>query len=427
MNILEILIQLRDDLRAWVTNNLKTLDSKIDEKTIYVDNELDSTSVNPVQNKTIANEISSINDRIGYKSVSEQISSAIAKQPHFSGDYNDLINAPNILEDGAGTMIITDDSGNIIFKADANGMHTTALSLNGEGVATKKYVDEAVGNIDIPDVDFNGYATEDYVSDAIDTAKAELGECIVVKNEEWKVVGSSGNAIFSVDASGAHAASLTLNGKSVEAIIDEKAIEKVADVIDSAPDALNTLNELAAALGDDPNFATTVATEIGKKVDKVSGKGLSTNDFTNEYKNTLDNLGSMAFNEVDPTVPAWAKEETKPSYTANEVGALADTTVLADLVTDSKHRTVTDAEKQNWNSKSNFSGDFNDLTNAPSILEDDAGDLIIADNNGNIIFRSNGSGFETTNLTVKSITINGVSIQDMIRDAVEEVILGGEW
>ena len=25
--------------------------------------------------------------------------------------------------------------------------------------------------------------------------------------------------------------------------------------------------------------------------------------------------------EIDPTVPAWAKEPTKPSYTANEVGA----------------------------------------------------------------------------------------------------------
>jgi hypothetical protein len=35
---------------------------------------------------------------------------------------------------------------------------------------------------------------------------------------------------------------------------------KVAGIVDSSPEALNTLNELAAALGDDPNFATTVAT-----------------------------------------------------------------------------------------------------------------------------------------------------------------------
>ena len=43
----------------------------------------------------------------------------------------------------------------------------------------------------------------------------------------------------------------------------------VAAVIDSAPAALNTLNELAAALGDDANFATTVSTSIGTKVAKA--------------------------------------------------------------------------------------------------------------------------------------------------------------
>lgn len=44
--------------------------------------------------------------------------------------------------------------------------------------------------------------------------------------------------------------------------------KKVADMVNSAPETLNTLNELAEALGDDPNFATTVATNIGKKADK---------------------------------------------------------------------------------------------------------------------------------------------------------------
>lgn len=40
---------------------------------------------------------------------------------------------------------------------------------------------------------------------------------------------------------------------------------KLAEMLDSAPETLDTLNELAAALGDDPNFAATVAEEIGKK------------------------------------------------------------------------------------------------------------------------------------------------------------------
>lgn len=39
-----------------------------------------------------------------------------------------------------------------------------------------------------------------------------------------------------------------------------------AAVIDSAPGTLDTLNELAAALGDDANFATTVTTALGNRV-----------------------------------------------------------------------------------------------------------------------------------------------------------------
>jgi hypothetical protein len=39
----------------------------------------------------------------------------------------------------------------------------------------------------------------------------------------------------------------------------------VSNLVDAAPGTLDTLNELAAALGDDPNFATTVATSIGTK------------------------------------------------------------------------------------------------------------------------------------------------------------------
>lgn len=67
----------------------------------------------------------------------------------------------------------------------------------------------------------------------------------------------------------------------------------VANLIDSAPETLNTLNELATALGNDPNFATTITTEISKKIDKEDGKGLSTNDYTNEDKQKLTNLPTL--------------------------------------------------------------------------------------------------------------------------------------
>lgn len=44
----------------------------------------------------------------------------------------------------------------------------------------------------------------------------------------------------------------------------------ISALIDAAPAALDTLNELAAALGDDPNFATTVTTALAAKLDANS-------------------------------------------------------------------------------------------------------------------------------------------------------------
>lgn len=44
----------------------------------------------------------------------------------------------------------------------------------------------------------------------------------------------------------------------------------VSGLVDSAPETLDTLQELAAALGNDPNFATTVSNNIGTKIPKVS-------------------------------------------------------------------------------------------------------------------------------------------------------------
>jgi hypothetical protein len=45
----------------------------------------------------------------------------------------------------------------------------------------------------------------------------------------------------------------------------------IAALVDAAPSTLDTLNELAAALGDDPNFATTIATSIGGKLALTGG------------------------------------------------------------------------------------------------------------------------------------------------------------
>ena len=57
----------------------------------------------------------------------------------------------------------------------------------------------------------------------------------------------------------------TTNLFYTDARADARVNAGIATLVDSAPSTLDTLNELAAALGDDPNFATTVTNNIATK------------------------------------------------------------------------------------------------------------------------------------------------------------------
>lgn len=70
----------------------------------------------------------------------------------------------------------------------------------------------------------------------------------------------------------------------------EYVTQKISEIVNSAPGTLDTLNEIAAALNNDSNFATTINTQLETKVDKVKGKQLSTNDYSAEEKNTVAQL-----------------------------------------------------------------------------------------------------------------------------------------
>ena len=99
--------------------------------------------------------------------------------------------------------------------------------------------------------------------------------------------------------------------------------------------------------------------EIVTKEEKQAWNAKS--DFSGEYR---DLRGK-------PELAEWALQSEKPTYTASEVGALPDTTEipknLSDLQDDAEHRIVTDTEKQSWNSKSDFDGNYESLEGKPTI------------------------------------------------------------
>jgi hypothetical protein len=76
-----------------------------------------------------------------------------------------------------------------------------------------------------------------------------------------------------------------------EAIAD--ATSQVNALLTGAPAALNTLDELAAALGDDANFASSVTTSLGLKVDSLTPISQKTASYTLSSLTERDDLIEM--------------------------------------------------------------------------------------------------------------------------------------
>lgn len=368
MNILETLVQLRDDLKTWVTNNLNALNNKIDEKTIPIDSKLSATSTNPVQNKVINAEISSLSDLVGDKSVATQISTAIANQDLFSGDYNDLTNAPNIKDDGSNDLNITDNDGNIIVKVNSTGIHTTEIEVND--IKVGETLSGHINNNDIhvtSDDKDTWNAKSDFSGDYNDLENApNIAED---GTSDLTIADEVGNIIFKVDAAGAHtttldAQNITINNENIDNVMDKK----ITALVNSAPETLDTLGELAEAM--EENSDAIEALEV-IATSKASQSDL---DATNENISELQGL----------------------------VGDTSVATQIANAI-------------EGFES---FSGDYNDLENAPNIAEDGAGNMVVADEQGNVIFKADAAGIHST-----ALTLNGEDINNKINNHTDNTTI----
>lgn len=108
---------------------------------------------------------------------------------------------------------------------------------------------------------------------------------------------------------------------------NEEIQEAVASIIDGAPELLDTLNELAAAIGDDPNFAATIAAQIGGKADMVHTHAAA--DITSgvlapaRLPTATDNTSGIV--ELATTAETTTGTDTARAVTPAGVKAVADT------------------------------------------------------------------------------------------------------
>ena len=98
----------------------------------------------------------------------------------------------------------------------------------------------------------------------------------------------------SLAVTGTSAAPTAPTGDSSKTIANTEFVQNtVSGLVGAAPETLDTLNELAVALGNDPNFATTIANQIGKKANQSDLETVSTKVDKKANKEDLESTASF--------------------------------------------------------------------------------------------------------------------------------------
>ena len=164
---------------------------------------------------------------------------------------------------------IRDENDNIV-QSGTYGKNSTLCNDTNDGVLdyinnNLEYLKSTQDSMD------NTYATKDELKSASEESAAAL--------EKKKSDDASAITTTTLTATTTTTASLMATGetsvptanagnKSKTIANTEFVQESIASLVDSAPDTLNTLNELAKALNNDPSFATTITNLIADKESK---------------------------------------------------------------------------------------------------------------------------------------------------------------
>jgi len=316
--------------------------------------------------------------------------SQISDLSHFSGAYADLTGKPTIptnnteLTNGAGyitassTDTLTNKSGNVSQFTNDSGYKTSV----SEADVTQHQSALSITESQISDLShFSGSYTDLTNKPTIPTNNNEL-------------------------TNGA--------GYATTSYVDSE----VAGIVDTAPEALNTLNELAAALGDDANFATTTSTALGNRLRiDTDAQGLTSTQKTNAKTNlglsTVASTGAYGDLSGLPTIPTNNNELT------NGAGYITDYTVTEGDVT--AHQAALSITESQISDLSHFSGSYTDLTNKPTIptnnneLTNGAGYITasstdtLTNKSGNVSQFTNDAGYKTS-VTESDVTAHQAAL-----------------
>ena len=259
---------------------------------------------------------------------------------------------------GAGAMTINSDSHIVLTPAAGS-----SVKWGSDVLATQEYADQAETDAKAYTDTREAAITTAYESYA-DTAEADaksyadgivgtVAGNLSTHESDTSTHGVTGDIVGTTDtqtlsnktlgsdlAAGGYKVSGLLNPSANQDAATKSYVDTaVADLINGAPELLDTLNELAQAIGDDEDFITTITTSIGEKVAKA-GDSMSGNlDFGGTNKVT--SLGAPT-SSTDAATKGYVDGEISTLDTAAQ-GYADDAETAANSYTDGRETAITTA------------------------------------------------------------------------------------
>ena len=153
-----------------------------------------------------------------------ELKADIDAKTEFSGDYNDLINAPAIVDDQSSVLYITDSQGNIIMEVNEDGIYTTDVFLR------EKSVLNAINKVDnIVEDESNAFLITDSQgniifrtdSNGVETTAITVGDTkinsdgLTIDSNVFQIMDQTGNIAFQVDGTSTQTGVLYAGGVNV--------------------------------------------------------------------------------------------------------------------------------------------------------------------------------------------------------------------
>ena len=221
-----------------------------------------------------------VNDSVSFGGVSVDLGASDAT-PAF--DLSDATAYPYASLTGITTEIVGDTSPQLGGNLDINGKYITGTggaNITGIITATSIIVGSAVtanaSGLNVTGlstfVGVSTFSTNVYVAGNISVSGTVDGRDVATDGTKLDGIAASANNysistdLLDEDAFNTNSATKPASQQSIKAYVDAE----VTALIGGAPGALDTLNELAAAIGDDSNYAAGITTALGLKAPVAS-------------------------------------------------------------------------------------------------------------------------------------------------------------